>query len=593
MPKDIVAEVFSHLSPKDLLALARTSKLLRSLLMSKQNVWYWIAARANVPGMPPCPPYLSEPKYANFVFSNLCSLCPEVAADRRSTTFPDEGLRLCCRGVCLNGIAYENNPEVVCLAAEVEKAVNQKLPVIMDRGGGTRFPIPTVALKRFQGLWEALKDDPEGRKQLVVEETALHLMKLKFRAQFREWKDDFDLTRAAANRAVREQRVEDIKIRMLNEPECTIVINKLDRDILWYFWDMVEKQAFARRTAPLTDRGWNSIRQSVIQWTQDASIDITLDEIGPRLYLGFEVVLAFIDAMVSQNWAKPIAWIDGWRALPSTVIAPWEYLTMGEVRALVELGTEVITIERLRESLCARLPALITAHLRSRQAEFENLLEDTLGPFTNTTQEPLALALALFDCTMWHDGCGRRFMRFPDVLDHHCEHQLVDPETLDEREYYYRAIYQAGHEEVRVATHNVAVTELVVSGKAQAVVHACGLDPRTATLEDMERVANVRLTCGDCAREDLSSPRCYQAFGWRGALCHQESDKHRSNPQPCQWVVLPHELWSAILAFEEQCAALRGVFYRCFRGYRCPFCDPGASLALFQQLHMVAHLTEE
>ncbi|ORY84733.1 hypothetical protein BCR35DRAFT_351827 [Leucosporidium creatinivorum] len=50
-PLDILGEICSHLDPKDLVKLARTSKLFRSLLLSRSSRSIWLAARraANLP----------------------------------------------------------------------------------------------------------------------------------------------------------------------------------------------------------------------------------------------------------------------------------------------------------------------------------------------------------------------------------------------------------------------------------------------------------------------------------------------------------------------------------------------------------------
>ena len=58
--------------PRDLLNLARTSKDFRSLLMSRTSAIFWRAARQQIPGLPECPPFLSEPQYANLLFFSHC-----------------------------------------------------------------------------------------------------------------------------------------------------------------------------------------------------------------------------------------------------------------------------------------------------------------------------------------------------------------------------------------------------------------------------------------------------------------------------------------------------------------------------------------
>ena len=71
-------QVMSHLSPADLLSIARTARNFRELLMSKRAVSIWKRARERVagPDAPTCPPDLSEPQWANLLWGgNACQEC--------------------------------------------------------------------------------------------------------------------------------------------------------------------------------------------------------------------------------------------------------------------------------------------------------------------------------------------------------------------------------------------------------------------------------------------------------------------------------------------------------------------------------------
>ncbi|KAG8952214.1 hypothetical protein FRC04_004921 [Tulasnella sp. 424] len=75
LPLDLIYEVFGHLHPSDLLNLARTSKMLRSHLMSKRSVSVWKTAReAIMPPVPECPKDQSEPQWAALLFMLNCTL---------------------------------------------------------------------------------------------------------------------------------------------------------------------------------------------------------------------------------------------------------------------------------------------------------------------------------------------------------------------------------------------------------------------------------------------------------------------------------------------------------------------------------------
>ena len=65
-------QILSLLDPLDLLHLARTSKDFRNMLMSRSSTPFWKEARRNIERLPDCPPYLSEPAYANLAFDAHC-----------------------------------------------------------------------------------------------------------------------------------------------------------------------------------------------------------------------------------------------------------------------------------------------------------------------------------------------------------------------------------------------------------------------------------------------------------------------------------------------------------------------------------------
>jgi hypothetical protein len=68
------SQIASHLLPLDILQLARISKTLNDLLMSKNSKHIWRAARSNT-DLPECPDNLSEPMYAALVYENICQVC--------------------------------------------------------------------------------------------------------------------------------------------------------------------------------------------------------------------------------------------------------------------------------------------------------------------------------------------------------------------------------------------------------------------------------------------------------------------------------------------------------------------------------------
>ena len=79
-PERASAQIFAELGPMDLVHLARTSKALRQVLMSRKSMSVWIVARRNatITKAPEPPEDMSEPAWALLLFGPpVCSVrCP-------------------------------------------------------------------------------------------------------------------------------------------------------------------------------------------------------------------------------------------------------------------------------------------------------------------------------------------------------------------------------------------------------------------------------------------------------------------------------------------------------------------------------------
>ncbi|KIM35798.1 hypothetical protein M413DRAFT_326355 [Hebeloma cylindrosporum] len=74
MPLDVLLEVFSHLDPKDIIHVCRTSRFLRDILMTRNSISVWRAARERI-GAPESPSNMNEPQWAAVLFGNVCQTC--------------------------------------------------------------------------------------------------------------------------------------------------------------------------------------------------------------------------------------------------------------------------------------------------------------------------------------------------------------------------------------------------------------------------------------------------------------------------------------------------------------------------------------
>ncbi|KAM5540121.1 hypothetical protein V8D89_006261, partial [Ganoderma adspersum] len=72
IPLDVFFEVAADLHPLDMLHLARASKSLRSIVLTKGCRPAWIASLATLATLPSCPDNMSEPFYAALPFDHHC-----------------------------------------------------------------------------------------------------------------------------------------------------------------------------------------------------------------------------------------------------------------------------------------------------------------------------------------------------------------------------------------------------------------------------------------------------------------------------------------------------------------------------------------
>ncbi|KAH8087884.1 hypothetical protein BXZ70DRAFT_1044650 [Cristinia sonorae] len=75
MPLDIVYEVLSHVEPRELLMLSRTTKAFRDLLVRPSAKSLWRDAENNLEGLPERPSWIHEIAYAKLLFDAFCTIC--------------------------------------------------------------------------------------------------------------------------------------------------------------------------------------------------------------------------------------------------------------------------------------------------------------------------------------------------------------------------------------------------------------------------------------------------------------------------------------------------------------------------------------
>ncbi|KAJ3502257.1 hypothetical protein NLJ89_g8968 [Agrocybe chaxingu] len=538
MPLDVLFEVFSHLSPKDIINLARTSRIFRETLMTTNATMVWKTAREQV-GAPDCPSYMSEPQWAVLLFGNICQTCGAKNIQR-----VDFGL---LRRVCTN-----------CKKAHlvVESKFAARFPDIDDEvlsfvlytkvGGwshgyarSSRFfwvaDIDRMVRKlaeyqhnvhlRRAGAQKALKDFKARRMELVQD----------VRENIREredWCDDFAMGRYRDKHAVIDERIKAITGKFIGLGYTT-------SDVEW-----IHYQRECQQPALLTDRIWTRIRPllepAVLQKKRERleremqGIRSARRTIVHTSYQEFQTTL-----MPSQ-----------WKYLPRTV----DICAMEPFAKVIDAEADVtVTAADFAEAF-RQLPDLLTAASDARKLMARKLFENRnqLDPFnfreSRTKQpppsapepeageivedagppspppDPLDLATTVFACQeVPYGGYGNiapYLFGWDGVASHNnCRPDLFSP-AADRNQWYLRRI------EVSPGPPKVAFS---VSGSnaARAVVEAAALDEKTATVSDMD-AKDLRFECSACpAKKKVGSTSWTKpGYKWRDFVSISRSIYH-------------------------------------------------------------------
>ncbi|RPD66422.1 hypothetical protein L226DRAFT_479062 [Lentinus tigrinus ALCF2SS1-7] len=253
MPLDILYEVFTHLRPYDLLHLARTTKTLRKLLMTRSSSTIWRRARENVPQLPECPKDMSEPAYANLLFDPHCHFCltprtmkPMWACRVRccKSCFKDQFVNL---GVVFRSMTprYDAIRPAAMLPAEV---VNDQL-YFLKRD-----------LDKLLEYLATLNDNQEALKAVEAERMQAIEEQEEFAELLEAWHTSDKRRRRLEKEELVARRQDQIleRLRLCGFDELDYMTPELRRSF--------EEHPLVKQPKELTDRIWNNISDPIISW---------------------------------------------------------------------------------------------------------------------------------------------------------------------------------------------------------------------------------------------------------------------------------------------------------------------------------------
>ncbi|KZT63864.1 hypothetical protein DAEQUDRAFT_770195 [Daedalea quercina L-15889] len=515
-PLDMVHEILRYLYPMDILNLARTNDALRGFLMSRRrSKAVWRAARGNIKGLPDCPIHMSEPAYANLAFGLYCHKCAEPGSHDVIWGFSG---RYCKK--CLNTF------DVVWSDGYVEAYLQDVL--------GDNFKLNWAPY--------LLCYSPDGKSELyhrsACEDFAKHVLEVRddqdaLDAYLVDIRDLVDGIRPHA-RACHEWYEDFLEQRLQD------IIARLHREAGWHrvLAIMSEENYAPLRSHPLvmiskvlTEQEWDDIRGSIV---------VSLEEYE-EMHLRKERLSIIRTRLLHLRWAVYKAQL-GERGL---LTVDYEYgpkladiALMPEFRDIVESTNDVDVNRRSFRDALAHLPALTERFNRQRKNTLLELMAERLG-YRGVQMHLLELAVAWFHC----DKCDK-YMRWHNVLAHQCQRPYyADTEREDFADPYEWDAAEASmfHAWSAKDLRPILAEDLSV---LRSLIVACGLDPDTATAEEMD-VLDARFVC-----EEIPVPWARKSEGqlvmnWRRAvlsvhmvrgcdsvnwLCVSIADKQRALP---------------------------------------------------------------
>ncbi|KIJ12787.1 hypothetical protein PAXINDRAFT_101010 [Paxillus involutus ATCC 200175] len=506
---DVLFHIFTFLRPMDLLNLARTTKAFRRLLMQKSLAFVWAAARRQIElDFPDCPPDLSEPQYANLAFYPHCHNCGRI---------PELEV-------------WDSLPPCLPLKGRSERVVDVEQH---DK-----------LLKEYTKLSVDKMDEFVSQRRKLLTDIDQHA------TQCEAWIDRVDAARKCELTKAQAAREESI-ISRLKDIGYETEIDYFGRDSITSGQDAIFKSP-----KQLTERGiiyvgysivhrlttaspeWQKFRPKLIELMDEMRKERMETEVyPPRRNLLTTLYYDYV-----ENPAPTGAVVD---LLPSLD----EVAKFVPFDAIIKLPENVKVDNATFKPAFDQLPTLTgewKARAEAQLASYVNIPANLSAAEASTdgdeqecksNVERLKLASAVFEVK---SGLSRgELLAYPDILAHPVFDNLIPGPMFYSKAMRVWSLYDS---------HGTRVVALFC--EASHVVRLCGLDPQTATVDDMDR-RNPRLICRQCNH----GSKTLGVYTWKNAIQHIQWHLDRMPFDPMEeeqrWEVLADTLVPMVEALEE------------------------------------------
>ncbi|THU77556.1 hypothetical protein K435DRAFT_973913 [Dendrothele bispora CBS 962.96] len=508
VPLDVIFEIFAHLKPLDILRLSRTSRDLHNLLTSRSSEHVWRNARLNVEGLPPLPTDLNEIQYAKLMFDTICQGC----ATHCHSVFWDCRVRCCKKCVdqilLPKDILYREN----CLKMQATDFYRYETYIPRDRTrmkrGYMEFFLPSAFRTISDDYQQSVKVlNDKGKRVDDVQKLAAWTLSMHMKRTEHEnythlceqWSNNQRNSRSDELQEIRTQRRDQIKKRLI-ELGWGPDLERLEYEgRSRSFWN----DELIKQSKPLTDRGWNHMAPILIaQLRPVRDRRLQINALKPR----YEALKKFYDTYIFQHNLK-------------TSVHP----LFGDVIES-HIGYDIIFNTPYDQTLSEdafdeelkKLPEFIDDWKRRKMRE---LLEMVQKNIPEATMDTLGLARTTFWCLTCDD-----LFWYPEVFQHCCySHQRGQtreyvPSNLD----MYHGFNPYAYDQCNTVPWNKHPTQIIFSKNhsisLSLIMQTCGLDPDTASREDLDSLDDMILECKSCYRYENGN-RSFMR--WSAAFLHR------------------------------------------------------------------------
>ncbi|KAJ7823245.1 hypothetical protein B0H13DRAFT_2125610 [Mycena leptocephala] len=528
----ISLDIFGNLHPLDLLRLSRVSKEFRDLLMHRSSISVWRSSLNNVvPDLPSCPPNMNEPQWISLVFDATCQVCQKIARKVDWSLY----IRICTK--CAKTHLASRMRSLDRVGTDI---VNFKA-LILTRADHTKAYKEiyfTPELEKIKTAYNAIAD-PEEKEKFVQERKEL-LKTLAEHAKLCEaWAESVADNRSTELADLKEERYLAIVAKLTALGWGSEITSILPCDSL-------RSHRLVKQPNLLTERTWKTIQSDMVQYMEQmkakrlarehAALVVTRKAIATKVLRTFKrYPCAASDVSVDEQSFEAL--------LPEFpgMIATWRERLVDEMAKVYKRCNKEESAMLDDDDVKTRLMLAKTVF------KCVTCGDDDLDPFFH---DILAFAASAY-------GTEKRCrpLYYPTVLSHRCLTRTPDYSML----------------------------MLMMLCIVEKIVVACGMDPATTTVEDMD-TANPRLACHACAERpsnaagastsaastsaastsaastsasantESKQPATVNAYSWRNAVRHHGELHWRL---PTAWYMLDEADAAAARALEADAEIVR------------------------------------